>query len=550
MGLIVPSETIELTQFDGGFQPDPQPGALLENQWAELEGFVFDRDRKVRSQYATQRVGSGQGWVWVEGFVGSAQSYLVAMDTGGEVFYAIAPDDNAAFGTVNAVTWTSITTVDTDMRPTGLVLYDSADGVVNAIFVTKQGASEVNVFHENAAGTAIVHAEITDVYPDDATAVTDEYGQTGYESLDTDTTPTHNVAAMWGDFLVLGDVTVKVDASAALDATNDTRGRNALWVSEAGAYQTFNPATGITYVASQEATIVGILEIDLGLLVFTTVADRTYDGVLLLRGSPTSYEVVSLRAGIGPSVELAESTSIAQEGPNVTWWGEVGSAVFPGSEGGIWHTQGEGVDRLDHYGPDRYPADMTTDDWYVVGFRDQVILSRPDGVLALAVFEEAGAWTSLVCPDVGGTTCRPKYMTVVGGSCYWVEDQAGRMYRWAPERHAERGQIDGSDVTSTVSTRTVVNEQHSSLHWHRLGVVASSPQGTGEVATAVTRPTAFDDSSDGEHSVTLNESIGDRFRGTVPAHGPSIEASATVTFTGDVVIEALSWTVRSGRMLR
>ncbi len=548
---MMPTEQVVLDKFDGGFQPDGQPGALLENQWGELKGFIFDRERKVRSQWAVQQVGSETDWVWVEEFIGNQSTYLLAMNTAGVVKWTVAPADDAAYTVANAITWNTITTVPTNSRAIGLVLQDTADGVVNAMMVGKQGAASVFIFYENTLATAIVHTEITDVYPDDPTPVTDEFGQTGFENLDADAIPTANVAAMWGDQVVLADVTVKVDASLPLDAGNATRGRNALWVSEPGNYDTFNPTNGITYVASQEATIIDVVEVDIGLLVFTTVADRQYDGVILLRGAPASYEVVPLRAGIGPSINLVEATEISQEGPNITWWGEVGSVVFPGQEGGIWHTQGDGLDRLDHYGPERYPSDLTTDDWYVKGFREQVILSRPDGVLCLRVFEESGAWTELVTPDVAGGPARPHYMTVAGGSCYWIDAEGGGgMWRWAPEMHAERGLIDGVDATLTVSTRTIQASPHDSTFWHRLGVVCSSPQATGTIVNVVTRPSGFDDTSKGEYTVAVNESIGPRQRLTVPAHGPSLEASASVTFTGDVVIESLAWLARGGKVER
>lgn len=543
----MPNQDIALDKFDGGFQPDGQPGALEENQWAQLDGFIFDREDKIRSQWAEQRVGSATpNWRWVVGYQGGTAEWLIAMDTAGEVFYSAAPADNAVFGTVNAVAWISIVNSGTTRRPLGLVLHDpDGTGSRNAMMVGKQGGSYVDFFYENSSGTAIIQSRISDVYPDDPDSVSDEFGLTGFENLDDLAVPTANVAAMWGDFLVLGDVTVKVDPSLPLTLENATRGRNAIWVSEPGVYSTFNPQTGIAYLASQEATIIALIEVDLGLLVFTTVADRNYDGVLLLRGSPTSYEVVALRAGVGPSVDLVDGNDPPLTGPHVALWPETGSAVFAGGEGGIWQTEGEQMDRLDHYGPDRYPAVLTTDAWYVLAFREQMIVSRNDGVHALRVFEETGAWTKLVTSSGG----RPTWMTSLGGSLYWVDSSDQTMHRWAPENTAERGLADGATLTLTVGSRTVQESRHATTFWWRVGLVASSP-GTATMESITTRPGAYDDDTGGTLATVLGSAIGRRGRFVVPAHGPSVECSVVATFTGDVVVEGITLLARQGRAVR
>lgn len=561
------AESVDLTDFSGGILEAVSPGDFTERQWASLKGFVLESEVSTRSQWACQPVGGAAGvghtWLAVRGFVASKGRYLLALRSDGHVFWSLAPARTASRVDTAAVTWTQITTATpaeggVDVQLAGnpyyrflcetLVIVDQAykSGV---LLHSALGNDFALVVYEKADG-GLAAKRYNKFFPKDD-VVTNADG-TETRTPGKYTMPRANVGVMWKDYLILGDVWRKKDAKLAMDATNQARASGALWISanpfaNGGQFiDQFDEGQGLlTNLVSVEATIVGLQVIDQGLLIFTT-STNAGDGVVLLRGRPgfkddgnTSFEPEVLRSGMG----LPKNTSLTAQGGH-TVWSEAGIVAFVEDKGTIWHTNGSDTGRLDRYGPT--PPSFATETDHVCALGPYLFASRAGRLLVMRMFEEDGAWTELVTPHAG---VQPRAMTVVEDCLYFTSN--GEMWRYAMGVDAERGLVNGTAVPLTVSTPTLGDPlRHDKKKWFRLGVRATNVRDGRITNLAVKGGPALATGTYPTYTVALNHNLAEREEVVVPCHGPSVEASATVTFTGDVLLESVSFWVHGGKPSR
>jgi hypothetical protein len=105
-------QRIDLTDFSGGLSEQYAVEAFTNRQWSKIKGFVIDTESSIRSQWPAQSIGTlAGGFLSVSGFVGSTNTYLVALGNDGYVYRTVAPSDTASYTTTNAASWTKFTEI-------------------------------------------------------------------------------------------------------------------------------------------------------------------------------------------------------------------------------------------------------------------------------------------------------------------------------------------------------------------------------------------------------------------------------------------------------
>jgi hypothetical protein len=100
---------ITVTDFTGGIQEARTPDDFDDNQWAILKGIV-PRDRDTfESQWSAQQIGNIGSVQAVYPLSSQVGTFLVAITTNGQIWWAKAPAETASFATANAVSWTQLT---------------------------------------------------------------------------------------------------------------------------------------------------------------------------------------------------------------------------------------------------------------------------------------------------------------------------------------------------------------------------------------------------------------------------------------------------------
>jgi len=498
-------EILQAHDFTGGQAGRLAATHFTDRQWAELYGFVLESDAELRSQWSWEPVGADNGFVQVA----HADDLLVALDDTGQVWTAPIPDATDDLATVSALSWTVLAGADVDVnqRLTGLVPVPRKElfGFVTGVLVNGTGtaaSTEAFIVHADGGTPALVD------YPN-------RY------AIGTEAIPRANVATMWGDYLVLGDIEWLEDDDDPFASTNRADYPNALWISEPGAPTEWDEYavvfTGIKD-ALGEARVVGLEVIDAGLMVLTTA------GIYLLRGEPGSFEYEELRPGLG-AVELGA----------VSWWSSTGAAVWVNEVGHVWHSDGRQFIRLDE--PLELGAAEPTSAW-VRSLSEFVLVGLGDRTFAFRSFGQDGAWTELFAPaGFFGWFQYGPCLYGTGGGRVW------RLNRVA----SPRGAIDGTPQTSKVTSRTFEGgDGHRLSFWRRFGLRAQ-PE---DAAADLTGVTLFSGPALQTGTPTLSVPILTGFDARaeliVPGPGAALEASVRFEFEGDVTVEQVSaWYVQS-----
>jgi len=487
------AETLDLSDFRGGVKDGTASTEFSRRQWTRLSGVMFEPDGRIRSQWGGRQTAPLEGPVLT--FDG-----LVAGVDGAQVAVFELPDDGAdqgaaSFGTVSA----------SGVRPLTVVPWLAGGRWTSAgLFASGEDGTEALVVYRD--GGTLKSEVLTSRYP-----TSHGSGQMPYA----------NVAATWGDFLVLGDVRWNVDPDSALSSSNATRRGNALWYSEPAKSDSFDPID-VQFVgqANEDHRIVGLFPVDIGLLVMST------EGVFLFRGTPSQSEYEELRFGIGP-----------QAPEHVAYWPTAGAVVWTDEAGRVWHTNGQEFGRLDR------PLASASEGGPVGAAGDNVFAVRDGRLWCFHLEGEDGAWTELVVPGGGDVTAIRRYRNAV-----YLSTSAG-LVRMSPEL-PWNGAGPTSDAllpVEVVTATLAMGDGHQRAFWHRFGVAAKGP---GRVVEAEARPGPWGAGPVG--GTVYDRPLGPdgRMLRVWPAPGPSVEATFGVRGEGDVTVEGMTVWAHRGRAER
>jgi hypothetical protein len=587
---------LDITDFSGGIFEAISPADFTERQNAVVKGFVLEDEVRLRTQGAIQLVSGLTDVLAVRTFRGATQSYILVLRTGGVLQFAVAPSRTATNATTSALSFTSLVTVGADARFTGDTRAKVSGEYKPATIVHSLSGTAIGyLVYENDAGNALLTQSFTDFYPaltntvslvtvtnggsgyvstptvafsagsaqakarltnKSVVGVTVTSGGTGYVSAPTVSftsgsgigataeatleeigitgkLPRHNVACMWNDVLVLADIQWSEVNASSLNASNVKRYSNYAWIATDPTDLTkFDPRYPAR-IAEEGSVVVGLQQTEDGLLVMTT-STTGQGGLLLLRGTPASYDIEKLRPGLGmlPSIDTGMRSQVH------TWWNDVASTIFVDSLGKIYQVRGSQVERIDRYGVAAPDIGASTD--CVVAVGQWLLASRDGRLLIMRSFGSDGAWTELVKP-----TGTPSSFSVDRDVVYFVSNT--RIYRYCVDGpNAERGMVAGSYVDLEFATRTLGSPEEKLDKWWTQATVRLQSITSGTLKTVELFDRGALASSPGSALFTLNKSLSARDLTTVPGLGPSVECSAKLVITGDVRIENISFEVEAG----
>ena len=413
--------------------------------------------------------------------------------------------------------------------------------------------------------------------------------------------PLANVAARWGNALILGDVFWREEGDKtktsstknplqALTASNTTAYEGAILYGEDD-IDKFDPRSLIP-LSTTGTSIRGLHVLDNTLIAITSFGG-TGDGVIALRGNlgqlhpydgstpnPFAIRKELIRGGLG-MVDRPNRDVMGQIGGSCVW-PEAGLVVFVDRMGGVWYTDGETCGRLDENGPTIPDPANRWDHVGAIGkhlfvWRGQrlwvlsIVGQSPEGAMS-------AAWTEMVLPGTPNGNDAVRSMAGARSELYfiWGEDkQVWRVALNGPEE--ERGQANGVNLTLTMSTRTMTGpSEHRRAVWHRFGMTFETPtsctvgtisiQSVGALKNRLFRidnnPSSPTFNTDiglaatgkvGHYAITLNRTYTNNMEGdfVVPAGiGSQQQASAIVTFTGYVRLQSASFWVTGTQMKR
>lgn len=513
-------EKLPLADFSGGWLPRLASTDFSERQWATIKGLVIEDETRLRSQWACQKIGTTSGFDQIA----TVDSRIIARKaSNGSFWIAGYVPTGAAYGATAVWTWTEITAITPSIGKNivcSIPLKDaSAEGFLEGLLINSRDPVD--------------NAHAVWIKPSDGSVQVKTWTGRWPSTGGTDNImPPATVGTMWGSFLVLADIMWFHDASLPLSSSNMKIYPNAMWFSTGGDIDKWDPLdVELTPPKGmpEGMAIHSMIPVDAGLLVFEP------SGVTLLRGTGDNYTMEPLRRGVG-------GTSPAKA------WPHTGSVVWVDRQGQVWHTNGENFVRLDVRNFDFARIPGAHDN--VCPFGEYLLVERAGRLFALRAFDNDAAWTELV-PVTAATaaTTYTRKMIEEGDRVYFL-DGDGIVWRWlrggqGEVGETERGKTNGVAITSTLATRTVESGGgHEKTMWHRFGVRGKGP---GTLVSIKLRPGPALDTAQPTYTWTLNETVGTRYEQVVPAHGPSVEASAELSFTGDVQVEQCAWWAHRGR---
>jgi hypothetical protein len=350
--------------------------------------------------------------------------------------------------------------------------------------------------------------------------------------------PRAGKCAMWGDFLVLGDIVWNADDTQPLTQSNSTRFRHGLWFSIPAKTDTWDPVDTVFIGQKSGNNVVqGMFPLEQGLMVVTCSL------VAMLQGSPDDFIYRELRE------------SISNCGRNaITRWDSKGGVLWVNAEGNVWFTNGEIFQRLDEPIAIEGAVSATASGEYV-------FVSSPETTYVFRLYDEAGGWTRLT-----GTFGFLKMITtrrfLIGiearaaqGSFILDSETNGLLdsddVLWDADRlitafdfsEPVRGVFNDRSLRSKIRTRPLPGFGHEVRFWHRFGVRA---KGNGRIVSATSRPSANPNTRG--YTSRVNGRLRDRNDYVFDAHGPSIEATFDVEFDGDVTVEHMTVWEHGGRL--
>ncbi len=498
---------VPLHDFSGGYTPRLASTEFTERQWSRLKGVVLDSAAVVRTQWACQRVGTATGFKQVD----AVGRWLIGIKDDGTVWWAVFPVSDDTWDVSRTAVWTQLAgiTANTKLRAICRIPLPDVEAsqvmfglLLNSVDDTKPAYA----IYDTGIGTTPSLKTWSKRYPAAAP--------------DTNTMPAANVGALWADFLVLGDI---IWTGGALPAYPHV---HAVWFSEPAVPDSWDAVNVVrtTPTGLTNRRVLGLVSIDAGMLVFTG------SGVFLLRGLANDHSFEEVRFSIAGRVP---------DGP--CYWPATGGAAWITNAGEVWQTNGEQFGRLD----DHLFLDRSAGIHDMVRAWGQYLIAERDGkLLCFTLFDEEGSWTELVTPGGG----KVKSLFPSGDQFYFIDSADGAVWRYNRREDAtfnERGLMDGTAITATVSTRTLeASDGHHTTMWHRFGFRAEGP---GTVESVVVRPGPALDDTVPLLTYALNAPVNVRHELVVPGHGPSVEASATITVVGDVSLEQVSFWHHRGR---
>ena len=444
-------------------------------------------------------------------------------------YYADVPDG------LEAPEWTKITTPDTDgkMRVAGSMAYQVVDDDdvfwVDALLCNSATVTDVNPFalYVDPRDGAVSIKEWTNTFPNDENGTSNSMPRAGR-------------CAMWGDFLVLGDIIWKSDPDEAFDSSNSSRYRHGLWFSIPGKTDTWDPIDTVFTGQKAGANVVqGIFPLEPGLLVVTCTL------VALLQGSPDDFIYRELRSGI---------SNCGRNG--ISAWPSKGGVVWSDQNDYVWFTNGESFQRLDE-------AIDIDDARSVTAVQEYLFVSTPNDTHVFRLYEEGGGWTRLTgtfgflkmvatprflfgleAREAGGSFILDNETRGLldGDDTLWSQDRLMTAFDFLDE---DRGKFNNRSLRSTVRTRPLPGFGHEVRFWHRYGVRA---KGSGKVVKGISRPSS--DVSERGYDSRISGDLRRRNNYIFDAHGPSFEATFDVEFDGDATVEHMTVWEHGGKLER
>jgi hypothetical protein len=413
--------------------------------------------------------------------------------------------------------------------------------------------------------------------------------------------PRGNVGTMFGNLLLIGDIEWRSDSS--MTALSDTRinapaiapvaplgsqyssyglrdgntepHRGSFYYSEDD-IDKFDPRSVIR-ASGTDTRIAGMHAIDNRLIIVTTAGGET-DGVISYTGKFSQLHSYDPRVAANP---LAITKQIVRGGVGVAdrvpdsggghinqtcLWSELGNVAFIDRLGGIYVTNGSTCDRIDRTGPvspntSSYLDHVAAVGPHLIAWRNQRLLAFT--VLGTDAENATGCWTEMVAPVSISSASSIKSMIGSGRSLYLVADGGVWRYAWdAPE--SERGTVNGNPITQTIATRTI-GDLDADLRtvWFQTSVSFSTVATCNLTSVVVKAGPALQPVSPTPNPGTSQIVSYTAFSGSrsytngyytveFPAGiGPQPQISLTVTFTGPVELQAVSFwytgnTIKSG----
>jgi hypothetical protein len=368
--------------------------------------------------------------------------------------------------------------------------------------------------------------------------------------------------------------------TAPSPTTNGTlkRYRNGIWFSQPGTVDQFHPFAFTADVCPPDAQIVGFVPVEDGLLVITT--STTKDAVILLRGTSLGYmaddeAVINVRIETVKGAIGSKTLDSAISPSRASYWPQNAAAVYIGRDGGAYATNGNQIIKLDTFRatePVQTPnleyeglafmsfismlssGNLPTHD-QVYAFKDYIFLSRGlRWYVAKQLGDGSFAWSELVYPFLNNAPLRniiPRHMLDLGGNIYFIGFDS-RVYRLkTSDTESDLSTIRGSITTAgsttypdlTLSTATLQgDDNYAKSFWHRVGVRVKQTYNstTGTLKSIIVRDTPALAVSSNSTLTTLNTTVVERGELVAPTQGPSVEFSADIVFTGDVMVEGVT----------
>jgi hypothetical protein len=400
-----------------------------------------------------------------------------------------------------------------------------------ALLNTVDFAGDAALIYRDPITDIIETRTITERYPTDVTTGTP------------DSMPRANLAANWGDFVVLGDIQWKARRLDPYSVANTTRYPHGLWFSEPGTTDVWNPDK-IFFIGQklQQNAVLGMFPVERGLIVVTQ------SSIALLRGEPDDFAYEELRNGISPASRN-----------EVAFWPYTGLVVWLDQRGRVWATNGDAVVRLD----DQIKIERTGPGC-ILAVDDALFVSGRVDIRVFQSFGETGAWTTLnssygwqqaaqcrstvigvgADQDSGGTFVLGSFTNgIIGEDTLHGEVDTVAVFNLADEDN--RGTFNGEPVRSRIVTRPLPGESDRTVFWHRYGVRGNGP---GRLVAASSVPSANYENRGLTERVSGD--FGRRKDYTFDAHGPSLEASFVFEFEGDVTPEHVTVAAHRGKAER
>jgi len=235
-------QRIDLTDFSGGLSEQYAVEGFTNRQWSKVKGFVIDTESSIRSQWPAQSIGTiTGGFLYVSGFVGSSNTYLIALGNDGFIYHTIAPSNNASYTTTNAVSWTKFTEIppSTDYRFICEMLYPITNvGEVNALLInsTNQSLDNFAIYENDATNTLTVKAWLKH-YPTDQLALL----------VPPEGTPTFNGAGPFTNIAIDSSNQLKYNGSYTQSIEADMYYTGTFGTTNLDLFRTYYFATGVTH---------------------------------------------------------------------------------------------------------------------------------------------------------------------------------------------------------------------------------------------------------------------------------------------------------------